>query len=69
MTSSLERQIIYPDRDGRSMADNPQQFPWIVLIKENLQEVQEANQRAEQESQRAERLATQLRALGVDPKA
>ncbi|MFB6274968.1 MAG: hypothetical protein ABEI32_02315 [Halothece sp.] len=69
MTSSLERQIIDPDRDGRSMADNPQQFPWMVLIKENLQEVQEANQRAEQESQRAERLTAQLRALGVDPKA
>jgi hypothetical protein len=69
MTSFLGRQIIYADRDGRSMADNPQQFPWIVLIKENLQGVQEANQRSEQESQRAERLATQLRALGVDPKA
>jgi len=29
--------IIYPDSDGQPMADNTQQFRWIVLIKENLE--------------------------------
>lgn len=28
--------IIYPDSDGRPMADNTVQFRWIVTIKENL---------------------------------
>ncbi|HBE17119.1 MAG TPA: hypothetical protein DEG17_16835 [Cyanobacteria bacterium UBA11149] len=30
-------EIIYPDSDGQPMADNTQQFQWIVLIKENLE--------------------------------
>ncbi len=29
--------IIYPDSDGQPMADNTQQFRWIVTIKENLE--------------------------------
>ncbi len=29
--------IIYPESDGRPMADNTQQFRWIVTIKENLE--------------------------------
>ncbi|WP_072620872.1 Uma2 family endonuclease [Spirulina major] len=29
--------IIYPERDGQPMADNTQQFRWIVTIKENLE--------------------------------
>jgi Uma2 family endonuclease len=29
-------EIIYPDSDGRPMADNTLQFRWIVTIKENL---------------------------------
>jgi len=29
--------IIYPDSDGQPMADNTQQFRWIVLIKEDLE--------------------------------
>ncbi|MBD2545000.1 Uma2 family endonuclease [Planktothricoides raciborskii] len=37
MTLSLDRNIIYPDSDGQPMADNTQQFRWIVLIKENLE--------------------------------
>ncbi len=37
MTLSLDREIIYPDSDGQPMADNTQQFRWIVLIKENLE--------------------------------
>jgi Uma2 family endonuclease len=31
------RNIDYPDSDGQPMADNTQQFRWIVLIKENLE--------------------------------
>lgn len=29
--------IDYPDSDGQPMADNTQQFRWIVLVKENLE--------------------------------
>jgi Uma2 family endonuclease len=31
------QKIIYPDSDGKPMADNTIQFRWIVLIKENLE--------------------------------
>jgi Uma2 family endonuclease len=37
MVISVERNIIYPDSDGQPMADNTEQFQWIVLIKENLE--------------------------------
>lgn len=37
MTISLDRNIIYPDSDGKPMADNTKQFHWIVLFKENLE--------------------------------
>jgi Uma2 family endonuclease len=37
MTLSVERQIIYPERDGQPMSDNTKQFRWIVLLKENLE--------------------------------
>ena len=37
MTLALDREIIYPDRDGQPMADNTEQFEWIVLLKENLE--------------------------------
>ena len=30
-------EIIYPDSDGKPMADNTRQFRWIVTIKENLE--------------------------------
>ncbi|MBD1938121.1 Uma2 family endonuclease [Microcoleus sp. FACHB-68] len=34
----LEKQdIIYPESDGKPMADNTEQFRWIVIIKENLE--------------------------------
>ncbi|MBE9032878.1 Uma2 family endonuclease [filamentous cyanobacterium LEGE 11480] len=40
MTAQLPKrpdtEIIYPDSDGRPMADNTKQFEWIVLIKKNL---------------------------------
>ncbi len=29
--------IVYPDSDGQPMADNTEQFRWIVMIKENLE--------------------------------
>ena len=32
-----DKKIIYTDSDGQPMADNTQQFRWIVLIKENLE--------------------------------
>lgn len=35
LTSAPE--IIYPDSDGQPMAENTQQFRWIVVIKENLE--------------------------------
>jgi Uma2 family endonuclease len=31
------REVIYPDSDGKPMADNTEQFSWIVLIKEGLE--------------------------------
>ncbi|WP_165226301.1 Uma2 family endonuclease [Aquisphaera insulae] len=31
------RKIVYPDSDGRPMADNTRQFRWIVVIKEGLE--------------------------------
>jgi Uma2 family endonuclease len=36
MTLSIDRTIIYPERDGLPMSDNTKQFRWIVLLKENL---------------------------------
>ena len=31
------REVVYPDSDGKPMADNTKQFNWIVKIKENLE--------------------------------
>ena len=40
MTSQLQPasqpEVIYPESDGQPMADNTEQFHWIVVIKENL---------------------------------
>ncbi|BCL39254.1 Uma2 family endonuclease [Nostoc sp. MS1] len=33
----IDPNILYPDSDGKPMADNTEQFRWIVLIKENLE--------------------------------
>ncbi len=38
-TSPAVSKITYPDSDGQPMADNTQQFSWIVLIKENLESI------------------------------
>ncbi|MBE9239845.1 Uma2 family endonuclease [Synechocystis salina] len=37
MVIAPHRTIIYPDSDGQPMADNTEQFQWIVLLKENLE--------------------------------
>ncbi len=35
----LRMEIVYPDSDGKPMADNTLQFRWIVTIKEGLERV------------------------------
>ncbi len=35
----IERKVVYPDSDGKPMADNTEQFDWIVKIKENLEQM------------------------------
>ncbi|MFB2981946.1 Uma2 family endonuclease [Microseira sp. BLCC-F43] len=37
LSSETSPEIIYPDSDGQPMADNTEQFKWIVVIKENLE--------------------------------
>jgi Uma2 family endonuclease len=37
MFSIGNTEVSYPDSDGKPMADNTEQFRWIVLIKENLE--------------------------------
>ncbi|OCQ91998.1 hypothetical protein BCD67_21525 [Oscillatoriales cyanobacterium USR001] len=37
LTTETVSPIIYPDSDGEPMAENTEQFRWIVLIKENLE--------------------------------
>ena len=34
-----KKKIVYPDSDGKPMADNTKQFDWIVKIKENLEQL------------------------------
>ncbi|MEB3163780.1 MAG: Uma2 family endonuclease [Prochlorothrix sp.] len=36
-------EVIYPDSDGKPMAENTLQYEWIVLLKENLEVLFEAN--------------------------
>jgi Uma2 family endonuclease len=33
----LEEDLLFPDSDGKPMADNTEQYEWIVKIKENLE--------------------------------
>jgi Uma2 family endonuclease len=37
VTSETVAEVIYPSSDGKPMADNTEQFQWIVKIKENLE--------------------------------
>lgn len=34
---SASSQVVYPDSDGKPMADNTKQFRWIVVIEQNLE--------------------------------
>ncbi len=36
-TPAIDPDIEYPDSDGKPMADNTEQYEWIVKIKENLE--------------------------------
>ncbi|MEC4982585.1 MAG: Uma2 family endonuclease [Oscillatoria sp. PMC 1068.18] len=37
LKSQKQTEVIYPESDGKPMADNTKQFRWIVVIKENLE--------------------------------
>jgi Uma2 family endonuclease len=37
VSPSSTAEIIYPESDGKPMADNTKQYRWIVMIKENLE--------------------------------
>jgi Uma2 family endonuclease len=37
LQANATNEIVYPDSDGKPMADNTKQFRWIVVIKENLE--------------------------------
>jgi len=36
MTLALDREIVYPESDGQPIADNTEQFKWIVLLCEQI---------------------------------
>jgi len=36
---SFQEEIVYPESDGKPMADNTEQFDWIVTIKNGLEEL------------------------------
>jgi hypothetical protein len=62
--------IEYPESDGEPITDNTKQFDWIMRIKGGLDIVfrDEAQQLAAEATTKAERLAAQLKALGIEPK-
>lgn len=37
LAHAREQAIVYPESDGQPMAENTEQFHWIVMIKENLE--------------------------------
>jgi hypothetical protein len=39
VTPETTIEVIYPESDGQPMADNTEQFAWIVKIKENFAKV------------------------------
>lgn len=43
MIPSPTHAIVYPESDGQPMAENTEQFRWIVVIKENLEALFQAN--------------------------
>jgi Uma2 family endonuclease len=42
-TTSPTAAIVYPESDGQPMAENTEQFRWIVIIKENLEALFQAD--------------------------
>jgi hypothetical protein len=40
---TIAPEIVYPESDGKPMADNTKQFTWIVKIKENLEVLFKSN--------------------------
>jgi Uma2 family endonuclease len=40
---TIAPEIVYPESDGKPMADNTEQFEWIVKIKENLEVLFKSN--------------------------
>ena len=40
---TIAPEIVYPESDGKPMADNTEQFKWIVKIKENLEVLFKSN--------------------------
>ncbi len=37
LKSVISTEIIYPETDGKPMANNTEQFHWIVVIEQNLE--------------------------------
>ena len=37
ITAQLDEDVLYPDSDGKPIADNTEEYKWIVIIKENLE--------------------------------
>lgn len=65
---TVDPNLRFPDNDGKLMADSTEQYRWIVIIRENLeQRTKQAESVLEQGRRRAEWLASYLRSLGVDP--
>jgi Uma2 family endonuclease len=42
-TREIDEDLLYPSGDGKPMADNTEQYKWIVIIKENLEILFAAN--------------------------
>ena len=57
-TSAAKKEMVYPESDGKPMADNTKQFRWIVTVQGGLDALF-----VHREHERAAR----LRALGVEP--
>lgn len=58
-------EVVYPESDGKPMADNTLQWDWIVKIVGEQAIL--AERKALEETERADRLALKLRELGVNP--
>ena len=72
--SPINQEIIYPDSDGKPMAENTENYQWIVKIKENLEILFASNPDVfiaadllwYPESQKYQDLLAKLQAKGID---